>query len=221
MTKSILKTLAWGVVRAVITLSVTPIFFVIALLTDSAGKLNSGLIQIEVVIVSSVILMTLALTLLKRHPDVRYISYIIIFSTYAAIMLLAFRSIRIPLPFMLSPNLHIYPLFLLTICCLAALYYVFPIQKAAFILMLLPIASGAWFLANVIYLPLSVTYSVFLTDTSFLSEQEIAFLISLLPQIYLDCLLSGALALGTLLLYCLVRYGHNPKATYISLKQRW
>lgn len=221
MIRSIPKVLVWGIIRIGIAYIALNSFVTITIITDILIVNLQPLLYLQVVVLTSVILTCIALWLLKRYPHLKRFSYMMIFSVYGVIMVIAFREAQVTIPFM-PFSIRVYSFILFSSFCLAALYFVFPIKKAEFVLTLLPITGGVWFLFNTLYYPLSITYDIFIgPHDAFAKVGKSPLDASMLPQLYLYFCIRGAFALGTVLLYFLVKYGHNPKETYLNLKQRW
>lgn len=212
-----LKYFIWGLIRlGVVVILIYPVVRAIIILAATAIPYLNLDIRLEVVIWISSLISVLGYILL-RTPSTKEIGKFVILSVLGSIVLTMYEgdiSGDFPLRYVTSS------LFLIPLCLIMMVYFVFPIRQLKPFMFLVPASSCSWLMYKSIYQPSYFAYDFF-TSKPIIPAEAYAHMMSEIPQIYLDGYISGLFSLGLLCLYFFCLYGHNPKDLYKSARGKF
>lgn len=209
-----LKHLIWGLIRlGIVLVFVYPVVRAIIIMAATAIPYFNLDIRLEAVIWISSLISVLGYILL-RTANTKEIGKFVLLSVLGSMVLTMYEgdiSGDFPLRYVTSS------LFLIPLCLIMMVYFVFPIRQLKPFMFLVPVSSCSWLMYKSIYQPSYFSYEFF-TSKPTIPAEAYARIMSEIPQIYLDGFISGLFSLGLLCLYFFCLYGHNPKGIYKSAR---
>lgn len=210
------KQLFWGIVRTGIVYYLMPLFAAVLMITSGAPTPLYVNLHPEAIVSVFTIIALVGYFLLKKSPFESF-GKLLLTSLPGAVVLTMYHKVTVSFS---DVTYTAYPLMLLVLFLIAAIYFMFPVRQIKPFLILIPVSATSWFMLHAIYVPVNLMYGL-VASREKLPANQYQELWELVPPLCVSSLETSYLAIPLVLIYYVSLYGSNPKKAYESLKTQF